>query len=179
MLQLAMFLLDYPDIESVFATAGTHFGDKDDYTYLNMWGGDPVDGATFDVEDRARAIIRTVDSADIHLNLAWASNTEPKQRVEVLGEDAGAVLSPGQSPTTIYSTRDDSLAETELQSPDRDRFKGIWEYFTAVLDGERAHTRNTITEGLHVQQVLSAIYESAETKSEVRLSEPSAKPKSL
>ncbi|MFC6726603.1 Gfo/Idh/MocA family protein, partial [Halobium palmae] len=86
MLHLALKLLDFPELAGVSATAGSHFGSREDYTYLSMWGGEPTGDRTFDVEDHARALVRTVDGPTIHLNVTWASNREDVQHVQVLGD---------------------------------------------------------------------------------------------
>lgn len=162
MLHLALHVLDFPEVESVSASMGSHFGTKEDYTYLDMWGGDPVEGGTFDVEDHARALVQTED-ANIHLNVAWASNREPTQQVQILGSDAGATLDPHEEGPTIFGTHDDRLVDEELQLPTGDAYAREWEYFFEVLAGERTHNRNTLTEGIAVQRVIDAIYRSGES----------------
>jgi len=167
MLHLALEALDFPAIKSVSASAGTQFGDREDYTYLSMWGGDPTDDAEFDVEDHARAMIRTEDDTTIHINVAWASNRAPRQHVEILGDDAGAKLVPGEDSVTVYSTTRNTLSETELVAPEQDCYTAEWAYFFDVLAGEQEHTRNTVEQGLDVQRVIEAIYDSAEQGGEV------------
>jgi predicted dehydrogenase len=168
MLHLALHLLDFPEIESVSATTGTRFGDREDYTYLSMWGGDPVEDAEFDVEDHARALVTTADGRTIHLNCAWACNTDPRQYVEILGDEAGAKVTPGgDDDLTVYSAKHDAITDERLRSGETDAYAAEWEYFFDVLAGEREHTRNGLEEGLAVQRVIDAIYRSAETGDEV------------
>ncbi|RDI70190.1 Gfo/Idh/MocA family protein [Halopelagius longus] len=168
MLHLALSVLDFPDIESVSATTGSHFGVKaQEYTYLEMWGGDPVEDGTFDVEDHVRALVRTADGSAIHLNCAWASNTEPVQHVQVRGDEGGATLTPGDDGLTVHTTREDSLADHTFETPDGDPYEAEWEYFFEVLRGERVHDRNTVSEGVTVQRLIDAIYRSAEDGGEV------------
>lgn len=168
MLHLALHVLGFPAVEEVSATMGSHFGTKDDYTYLDMWGGDPVEDGTFDVEDHARALVRTADGT-IHLNVTWASNREPTQQVQVLGDRAGATLEPHGDGPTVYSTRGDALSDEVLRTPEGDAYEREWSYFFDVLDGEREHTRNTLAEGVAVQEVIEAIYESGEEGRTVEL----------
>jgi predicted dehydrogenase len=169
MLHLALQVLDFPEIESVSATAGAHFGSKDDYTYLNMWGGDPTGDRTFDVEDHARAIIRTVDGTTIHINIAWASNREGVQHIQILGDEAGATIDPGKDSFEVHSTKHGSLSDDTRQPPSVDVYEAEWSYFFDVLADEREHTRNTVGEGLTIQRVIDAIYRSADAGEEVEI----------
>lgn len=170
MIHLALSVLDFPAIETVSASTGAHFGSKDEYTYLSMWGGDPIEGGEFSVEDKARALIRTEDGVVVHLDCAWAGNCASSQSIQVLGTEAGASLYPETDrDTTIYSSRRSGLSEETLQFPEQDLYAAEWEYFTDVLAGNRDHTRNTLEEGMAVQRVVDAIYQSSEQNREISL----------
>lgn len=171
MLHLALYALGFPDVEKISATAGDHFGSDPDYTYLNMWGGDPTEDRTFDVEDHARALIRTAGEADIHVNLTWASNREPVQRVQVLGEDAGLSFDPSESEVTMHSTQFDALTETQFQRSANDPFRRQWEYLGEVIAGDREHEINTVDQGVAVQRLIEGLYESVECEREVDAAE--------
>lgn len=177
MLHLGLYLLDFPALDTVTASTGTHFGNKADYTHIHMWG-DESDEGEFTVEDHARAFVRTVDGTTIHLRCAWAANCEPTHRVRVLGDRSGATFSAGDDSLDIYSTEDGGLSDStiqfptlaaadELDFPNAGTFTAEWNYFAAVIDGERDHVRNTVEEGLAVQRLIAAIYESADTGREV------------
>ncbi|WP_435320860.1 Gfo/Idh/MocA family protein [Haloarchaeobius sp. TZWSO28] len=169
-LHLVLCLLDFPEVRTVSATTGSHFGTREDYTYLDMWGGDPVADATFDVDDFTRAFIRTADGTTIHLHVAWASNSDPRQCIRVHGGEAGLnVTESDDEVSELFSTDDGALTRTAFQHPEADTFVAEWSYFTAVIRGTRPHTRNTLEEGLAVQRVVEAIYESADSNREVRL----------
>ena len=168
-LHLALSLLGFPDIERVSASTGAHFGNRDDYTYLDMWGGDPTDDPEFTVEDHARAHVRTADGTTIALDVAWASNRDPVQRIQVLGDDAGATMVPEDDHFDVYGTRDGTLSTDTRRPPRTDSFLAEWEYFFDVLRGERTHTRNTVSEGIAVQRLIDAIYRSADRGREVEV----------
>jgi predicted dehydrogenase len=168
MLHLALDLLEFPDIEAVSAETSDHFGSKqEDYTYLSMWGGDPVDDPVVDVEDTVRALVRTEDGATIHMKCAWASNSERRQEVQVLGTEAGATISPDDDTLDVHGTKYDAISSDRLETKDGDPYRAEWEYFVEVLRGEREHTRNTVAEGLLVQQLIESIYRSADQGEEV------------
>lgn len=172
-LHLALFMLGFPEIETVSASMDARFGTKPDYTYLNMWGGDPVPDGGFDVEDSVRALCRTADGTTIHLHTAWASNSESEQSITIRGDEAGIVttIDDGTHGTTsrLYSAERDALTDTGLRLPESNPFTDEWRYFTEVVRGEREHVRNTLTEGVVVQRIIEAIYESAEEGRELVL----------
>jgi predicted dehydrogenase len=170
-LHLTMSLLDFPEIETISATTGAQFGVKaEEYTYLDMWGGDPVEDGTFDVEDTMRAFVRTADDTTLHLNCAWASNTDPRQFVEVLGDEGGATLTPDDG-LTIHTTAYGALADHHIETNDTDPYAATWDYFFDVLRGDRDHDHNTVHEGVVVQELIDAIYRSSEDHREVELAD--------
>lgn len=167
MLDLALYVLDFPEIETVSATTGSYFGAKDDYTYLYMWGGEPDEQVEFNVEDHARAFIRTADGRTIHLDCTWASNREDVHRMQVLGNEQGITVTPPTDEATYYSADVDSLTREVREYAEANPYQSEWEYYTEVVRGEREHDRNTAEEGVAVQRVMEKIYESAEEGREV------------
>lgn len=172
LLSVAMDLLDYPEITTVSATTDAHFGsDPEDYTYVSMWGGDPVDNPVFDVDDTVKAFLRTTAGTTIALDVAWASNRSPAQELQVLGTEAGATIDISGEQSTIFSTVHGDLTETELTLAETNPFVTEWEYFLEVITGEREHTRCTVEHGVTIQRSLEAIHRSNEQESEIQLAE--------
>ena len=163
----ALYVLGFPAVETVSADTGAHFGGPA-YTCHEMYGPEG-DGAAFDVEDSARAHLRTADGTTIHLDCAWASNRPKRKRVEVLGDEAGAVVPIDGGDPTIHGIDGEAFADTHLTPPDHDRCLAEWAYVADVIDDGRTHARNTVDEGLRVQRVLDAVYRSAEAGTEVEL----------
>jgi len=169
-LHLALAVLDFPDVETVSAVTGANFGTRDDYTYLSMWGGDPEPDPEFSTEDYARALVRTADETALHLHCTWAGNTDPRKNVRLQGTEAGLTVTENDdSDPTLYGTDRGALTDTALQHPDGGPFERQWSYFADVVRGERNHTRNTVAEGVAVQRLVEAVYESADEGGEVQL----------
>jgi predicted dehydrogenase len=167
LLSVAMNVLGDPDIETVSASTNAAFGKKPEYTYQNMWGGDPVDDPEFSVEDTVRALVRTADGTTLSLDCAWASNRPTTTSMRFLGSEVGATLDVHSEDATLYGTEYGQLTETRLEPTDVDLFAEEWAYFAAVVRGDRTHTRNTIDHALGIQRLIDAIYDSANRGEEV------------
>jgi predicted dehydrogenase len=169
-LHLALTVLEFPDVETVSAVTGANFGTRDDYTHLSMWGGDPEPDPEFSTEDYARALVRTADGTALHLHCTWAGNTDPRKNVRVQGTEAGlTVTETDDSDPVLYGTDRGVLTDTALQHPEEGPFERQWSYFADVVRDERDHTRNTVAEGVAVQRLVEAMYESADEGIEVQL----------
>ena len=165
LLAVAFHALGWPDVDDVSASTRAEFGTKDEYTYLDMWGGDPLPNATFTVEDAARALIHTNDGTSIHLDCAWASNRETETWMQLLGDRQGVTLDVHGEDATIYGDERGELTDTDLHTPETDVFRAQWEYFLEVLAEERVHEINTIEHGLTIQRLIDAIYRDAGERS--------------
>lgn len=162
LLAVALYVLDWPDIDRVSASIRSRFGTKDEYTYLDMWGGDPLPDPTYTVEDSARALIHTESGISIHLDCAWAGNRETETRMQLLGDRRGVTLDVHGESATIYGDSRGELTDTKIHSTETNVFRAEWRYFLGVLDGERDHEINTIEQGLAIQRLIETIYDSDE-----------------
>ncbi len=134
--------------------------------------GEAKGEGTFDVEDLAIGFIRFDNGASLQVECSWASNIEvEKNFVELRGTKAGASVSEGVM--KVFTEQSGALCDL---APIPAKAKGHWsgahaaniKHFVEVVFG-RAKPTNTPTDGLHMIQILSAFYESAETGREVRL----------
>ncbi|WIV66627.1 Gfo/Idh/MocA family protein [Natrialbaceae archaeon AArc-T1-2] len=169
-LDLALYALDFPEIEEVTGVTRSTFGDGTEYADPDDWGCEPD---TYEVDDSVTAFVRCADGRTISLEAAWASNRESTSEVVVQGTDAGARFELGDSDLSILEAGTagvDHYADVELTGdPSQTGYAtqdGL--FLEAVATGETPST-NTIEQALTVQRVVDAIYRSSETGHTQRL----------
>ncbi|SFB83771.1 Predicted dehydrogenase [Halobiforma haloterrestris] len=165
-IDFALYLMDFPDVQEVFAVTRTEFGDRDDYVDPGDWY-DETEAAVFDVEDSATAMIRCADDRTISLEVAWAANQSESQEFVVRGTEAGATLELGGEELTLHRSgrqgTDHNLDATLTEgSIDRTGWEGSDERFLRSVAEGRPPEGNTVERALTVQRVIDAIYRSAE-----------------
>jgi predicted dehydrogenase len=161
---LSLYLLGYPEVEEVTGVTRSQFGNREDYTYIDMWGEDEGPEG-FDVEDSATAFIRCADDKTVSLEVAWAANRPAKQEYVLRGTEAGATLARGEE-LTFHETGSEGaghMADAAIETRDSDPHTEEQRYFLRHSADGTTPERNTVEQGLTVQRVLSAIYESSET----------------
>ena len=159
-------LLNDFDVVSVSATAHSKFGTRGKGE--GTWGKSEIDPKrTFDVEDHGSAFLRMKKGYTVSVETSWAGfhpGDNREEGIDLLGTEAGMSLYPaklfkqslqGFETTHFYNTKN---GVTE------DRFS---HFVNCVVEGKKPLI--PIEESLKVQQVLDAIYASAETGKEVRL----------
>ncbi len=163
-IDLALYLMGYPDVEEVAAQTRSQFGSKDDYSYLYMWGEDRGTG-NFDVEDSATAFIRCANGTTISLEVAWAANRRPSQEFTVRGKEAGAELDIADDEMTLFETADDGVnhhRDITVETTDKEAHGIEQQHFLQAVANGEAPGINTVEEGLEVQKIMDAIYRSGE-----------------
>jgi len=169
-IDLALHLLDFPEIVEVSGETRSAFGGREDYTYLQMWGDDagPED---FDVEDSATAFVRLAGGKTVSLDVAWAVNRPGNDEFVVTGTEAGATFDRGTGELTIYETARagaDQFADATVETRPTDTHEAEERrFFEAVRSGDPPR-RNTPEQALQVQRVIDAIYRSEATGRAVR-----------
>ncbi|TQQ79443.1 Gfo/Idh/MocA family protein [Halonotius roseus] len=172
-IDLALCVLDFPDVVEVSATTRAEFGTREEYSYMHMWGDDEGPEA-FDVEDSASAFLRTTDGATISLEVAWATNRPRTDEYVIRGSDAGAVYDRKSEELTLYETHTTGgqhFTETAVETPDRNSHAAELDYFLDHVADDSDPDRNTVEQGLAVQRVIDAVYRSADRGRAVELSE--------
>jgi len=170
MIDLAIWLMGNPRPVAVTGATFNKFAGKNagmDSEHAKF--GDAKEDGTFDVEDLAMGLVRFDNGAVLQIEFSWASNIgDEKNFVELRGENAGCTI--GGGPLKLFTEIEGTLCDIEpkLGKPKWGGHASHLHHFVDVLKG-RAEPINTPEDGRHMIQVLSAIYESAETGREVVL----------
>ena len=132
------------------------------------WGKSEVDPRRpFDVEDYGTALIRLKSGRTVQLEASWAGYHAPDQRehgLDILGTAAGLSLFPAKlCRNNINGYETVHLHLGRLSQPE-DR---LHHFVNAILDGKKPLV--PVEESLKLQQILDAIYLSADSHKEVRL----------
>ncbi|WP_440005921.1 Gfo/Idh/MocA family protein [Halomicrococcus sp. SG-WS-1] len=170
-IDLALHFHDFPEVVEVSGAVRSQFGDRDDYTYLEMWGEDTQSG-TFTVDDSVTAFVRCADGRTISLEVAWAANRDSNEEFFIRGTQAGARFDKHDDSLTLYETSmvgADHFSDSDVETRQEDPHKAEQRvFFEAVQEGV-APGRNTVDQALSVQRVIDGIYRSAEQGGSVEL----------
>lgn len=156
MLDLAFYLMDYPEISYVCAAAHDKIGKKGGVGLMGPW-----DGNRFTVEDAMFGFIRFKNGASLNLETAFALNIKEKdiRNVSIFGDKQGASLFPLE----IYTQEEGMLTDKAYPFLQEEELHGTAiRNFVKACQGEEQLLVN-VGQALYVQKVLCALYESAET----------------
>ncbi|SEM57480.1 Gfo/Idh/MocA family protein [Paenibacillus sp. OV219] len=169
-IDLAMWFMGNPKPVSVTGATYTKFADAEDIagSEHSKFGSKSEGEGTFDVEDLAIGFIRFDNGASLQIEFSWASNIEEEENfVELRGTKAGIKFSNGK--LGIFGEDQGIVTDTFPHTGQDSGGHGEHlAHFVDVVQG-RANPINTIDQGVDMIKILSAIYESARTGSEVKL----------
>ncbi|MGC8612132.1 MAG: oxidoreductase [Mesoaciditoga sp.] len=182
-IDLARYLMGNPKPLSVFAATYKYF---DDYRIdgISPWESSDVkeglrDGRENDVEDFAVAMIKFEDST-ISLETSWASNIEEDRfYIDILGTEMGAKIDSynpihkgsknNSGSLKLFGEELHSLVDYEVRVPEvRSHFEEI-RYFVELVREKKPDHLKTANDGVEIQKIIDAIYESARTGKLVNL----------
>ncbi|MFC6963598.1 Gfo/Idh/MocA family protein [Halocatena marina] len=173
-IDLALYILDFPQVTEVSGVTRSIFGGRPDYTHLEMWGRSGE--GPFNVDDSASAFIRCADGSTISLDVAWAANRPPNNEFVVQGNDAGARLDLSDGDLTIFESSSAGaphFSDSEVRTRDDDPHRIEQQRFIQASRASEAPTVNTVEQALTVQRVMDATYRSNERGRAVKIdSEP-------
>ncbi len=162
-IDLALYLLEYPDITEINGVTRTEFGIREDYAYLEMWGEDQgPDG--FDVDDSASAFVRCGGDRTISLEVAWATNRPANHQFVVRGTEAAATFDLLEGDLAIHSastTGINHLEDTTVQASQNDTHTDEQRAFFEAIDAGTG-LEDSVDQAYAVQQVVDGIYRSSE-----------------
>ena len=156
MLDLAFYLLDYPEIDYLCAVSHDKIGKKGGQGLMGSW-----DGERFTVEDSLFGMIRFMDGSDLRLETSFALNMKEKdeRNVELFGEKMGASLFPLQ----CYLEEEGMPLDTAYPyALEEDCHRKAIHNFVSACRGEEP-LLVTAKQAVYVQKVLCAMYESADS----------------
>ncbi len=173
MLDLAMFLLGFPEVKAVKGYLSSALGDQK--IGLGGWGIDRGVQGRFDVDDTAIATLTLADGGQVRLIVTWAAFGKPEERVILYGTRGGADRSPliygKDDPLRFFRANDEGVIED--YTPDMTNYQGSgWMKaigaFVAAVRGE-APLLVLPEQALMTTRILERIRESAASGRETEL----------
>jgi len=173
MLDLALWLLDYPEPVTVSGDVQTNFGNRGLKCWLDESGVLPA----FSVEDSASAFIRLAGGLSLQLETSWAAHGRPGMDdffVTLMGTEGTIELYVAN-----YATENTLTYYTEMNEvpitlrPAVAGFRHDHNYavaeFVRCITEDKAPTA-TVEQGMVIMKIIDAIYQSAEAGQEVAIS---------
>ncbi len=169
MIDLAIWLMGNPRPVSVDGSAYCKFANAEGSDSVHSNFGEAKSGGVFDVEDLAAGFIRFDNGASLQIEFSWASNIENETNfVELRGSKAGFSLR--NDGLGIFTEIADTLCDItpRLGGDAVGQHARNLNHFIDVVRG-RAEPIFVPQQGLHMIQILTAIYESARVGKSVQL----------
>ena len=166
-LDLTLWLMGYPEPVSTTGQTYAKFGPREGVLGLmGQW-----DPKTFTVEDFAAGFIRFANGATLSLESSFAANIAANQfHTSILGTEGGAYLEPANDANTrIFREESGTLTDTTpMFLPKAGTHEAELRAFVqAIADDTPVPVPGE--QGLIVTRILDALYQSAETGREVRM----------
>lgn len=156
MLDTALYLMGYPEPATVLGKTHQRLGNKKGVGLLGEW-----DYENYTVEDMAVGMVTFKNGATLTLEAAFAANVEKDETMQVslMGDKGGADIFP----LKIFQEKHNTLVDiTPAYLPKIDGHqREISQFVESCLSG--TPPLSTPEQGLIIQKIVNAIYESAET----------------
>ncbi|MFD1451038.1 MULTISPECIES: Gfo/Idh/MocA family protein [Oceanobacillus] len=155
MLDAALYLMGYPEPDTVFGVTYQKLGNKPGVGLAGHW-----DWENFSIEDMARGMVTFKNGASIILESAFAANTEKhdEMSVSLMGESGGADVFP----LKIYQEKHQTLIDTTPSFlPAKDNYELQMERFIDCCLNEDQPI-STAEQGVILQKIINGLYESAD-----------------
>lgn len=169
-LDLVMYVCGDPIAKTVSGEKFCKLGANiKDYVYSEMWAEDTSNKkGVCDVEESITGLIRT-DGPTISFNGAWAQNIgENEMFIDFMGDKGGIRLQYGAD-FKLYSSRNNMLTEESFTFAKNDMYQNEIDAFVNDCLGKEADNRSNIEVNILTQNIMEAIYKSAEEHKEVIL----------
>jgi len=181
-LDMSLWLLDYPKVKSVTGITFAEFGPRD----MKHFGGrlmsqqaNRAPGAVFDVEDFAAALIRFENGSALQIEVSWASHTKAGRDdyfVTLYGSEGGSDLYVANytnvDTVVFHSEEGGAPSDTRPALPGGPRVPSghalaVDHFVNSIVNDTEPDA--TGEQGLALMRLIDAIYESARLGAEVRL----------
>ncbi|HET7657082.1 MAG TPA: Gfo/Idh/MocA family oxidoreductase [Bacillales bacterium] len=162
MLDLALYLMDYPEPDTVFGVTYQKLGNKPGVGLFGQW-----DWENFSIEDMARGMITFKNGASIMLETAFAANIKEHEtmNVSLMGEQGGADVFP----LNLYQEKHGTLVDlTPSHLPNKGNYELEIERFVDACLGGNAPISNA-RQGVIIQEIIEGLYRSAESGQAVKI----------
>ncbi|MFQ3535839.1 MAG: Gfo/Idh/MocA family oxidoreductase [Aggregatilineales bacterium] len=179
MLDLALWLLDFPRVETVSGQVGTHFGKRGVKISSSALWKRSVSAEAFNVDDGAFGFLRCEGDLTVHLHASWAEHRAPREDIihlELNGTEGTAVLhvvNYVQEGTVQFYTE---LAGQPVVIAPSLRDGGIHGHEALIVESMAALVSGAplpvdVRHGVIGVQVVEALYRSSRTRREVALAQ--------
>ncbi len=146
------------------------------YSYEEMWST-PVEGGTFDVEDRVRSLVTDTSGTTFQLEVSWATHLPENSMNDglLIEGTKGSLVVDLWSDKLQKGFADNGVPKTEtvqiaVRDAWEDAFDGEHQAFAdAIASGELVDGAGTGEDGRLVQTVIEAIYASDKQQVEITL----------
>ncbi|HIE44027.1 MAG TPA: Gfo/Idh/MocA family oxidoreductase [Candidatus Omnitrophica bacterium] len=171
MIDLAVWFMGFPEPVSAYGSTYQEVVKQGDR--IGGWpppatriNPEKITKKVFEVEEFASGLVKFANGATLSVEVSWAANLNPGHYLTFLGDKGGADLVPELK---IYSQDGDIAIDTIPQGlPNVDRYlEEIREFLECVERGKQPGPSGEKI--LVVQKILDAIYRSAETSKEARI----------
>lgn len=175
MLDLALFLLGYPQVSSVYGSTYAAFGPRGRGAMPGWQVSDAGPAQTYDVEDLATGMVKFANGATLLIEASWATYIAESDdiHVQLFGTEGGATLgfdnSPGARPLSLYSEMNgDQVDMTPHVPPINGHVEELRLFLNAIREGGPTPAR--VEDGLVILQIIDALYRSAASGASVTIS---------
>ncbi|WP_217586503.1 Gfo/Idh/MocA family protein [Lentibacillus saliphilus] len=162
MLDTALYLMGYPEPDTIFGVTYQKLGTKKGVGMLGDWDWD-----NFSVEDMARGMITFKNGASMMLETAFAANIEDHDDMSIalMRDNGGADVFP----LKIYQEKYETLVDiTPSFLPDVNKFEQQFSHFVDSCSSGNALDPMK-SEGIKLQKIINGLYESAEKGVPIKL----------
>ncbi|MGM0878208.1 MAG: Gfo/Idh/MocA family protein [Bacillota bacterium] len=163
MLDTSLYLMDYPEPDTILACSHQRIGNRKGIGLMGDW-----DPSKFTVEDAVMGMIRFKNGVSLLLETSFALNMKEKtdMTVEIFGDKGGATVFP----PTIYQEKHGSLVDIQFPfTPETNKYKKVVNDFIDSCLGYKTPLVTT-QQGVILQKIINAFYQSAETGEAVKFS---------